>query len=497
MALISGLQKSCVICLGYMPDGQGKAIFTAECSHSFHFTCIANNVKHGNLLCPICRFKWKDIPFEMLNANVSDQTMPSSPQLDRFYDDEPLVDSTRPPSRAPLNLASVKAYTQHDVVPAQEFVPDFQVLIRVKAPPILFNDRAPIDLVLVLDVSMSMSGEKLMLLKRTACAIIGKLGYEDRLSIVSFSSSADRILPLCRMTSRGRAKAGAAIHSLRVFSGTNIVEGLKMGERVLGECRERNPAATIIMLSDGKDTYSSGLTFPNQFLNHLTRSPVHIFGFGHDHDSSIMHAISYASGGTYSFIESISMVEDAFARCISGLLIVVAQEFHLTVASTSPGVKLGSIHSGSYASAIFGQGLKGVISVGDLCANEDKEFLIYLSVPICPIGVEKTQLLHIACYYKDSSKTAIELRGERAEILRPRILSPLNHIIGVEVDRQRNRLALVESIVEAQRIAKSGNFEGSKGVLSNKRTLLMGSTSTQDGDDFCGCPKLDPSQIES
>uniref|UniRef100_A0A3Q7FHT9 RING-type domain-containing protein n=1 Tax=Solanum lycopersicum TaxID=4081 RepID=A0A3Q7FHT9_SOLLC len=54
--------ETCVICLGSIKAEKGKAIFTAECMHSFHFSCIGENVKHGNLICPICRSKWKEIP---------------------------------------------------------------------------------------------------------------------------------------------------------------------------------------------------------------------------------------------------------------------------------------------------------------------------------------------------------------------------------------------------------------------------------------------------
>ncbi|KAK6796457.1 hypothetical protein RDI58_004158 [Solanum bulbocastanum] len=67
----SKLQETCVICLGSMKAGKGKAIFTAECSHSFHFSCIGENVKYGNLLCPICRCKWKEIPFQFGTDDVT------------------------------------------------------------------------------------------------------------------------------------------------------------------------------------------------------------------------------------------------------------------------------------------------------------------------------------------------------------------------------------------------------------------------------------------
>ncbi|GAA0165144.1 ion channel [Lithospermum erythrorhizon] len=57
-------KKICSICLASMRRGDRQAIFTAECSHSFHFQCIASNVKHGNQICPVCRAKWKEIPIE-------------------------------------------------------------------------------------------------------------------------------------------------------------------------------------------------------------------------------------------------------------------------------------------------------------------------------------------------------------------------------------------------------------------------------------------------
>ncbi|KAI3515493.1 hypothetical protein L1887_14391 [Cichorium endivia] len=47
-----------------MKSTNGHAIFTVECSHSFHFNCITSNVKHGNRVCPICRAKWKEIPVD-------------------------------------------------------------------------------------------------------------------------------------------------------------------------------------------------------------------------------------------------------------------------------------------------------------------------------------------------------------------------------------------------------------------------------------------------
>ncbi|KAL2548924.1 Zinc finger (C3HC4-type RING finger) family protein [Forsythia ovata] len=520
--------STCAICLGNVTKGQ--AIFTAECSHSFHFSCIGNSVSHGNYSCPICRAKWNHIPFPMPNfdanihppqfptpfSDVSQQLVlpppPFEPESLVFADDEPLptitADPTSSASLAGLQSVNIKSIPERPAIAASESISQFAVLVGVRAPPLSDNarhlDRAPIDLVTVLDVSGSMHGSKLCLLKRAVHFVIDNLGPSDRLSIVSFSSAAQRIFPLRRMTDNGREDAKRAVDSLQARDLTNIVEGLKKGVRVLEERRQQNPVASIIFLSDGKDTcYHRSLlqtsSNPGQspgqnpgYLYLLPGSicprnrgsqdetqqqtfPVHTFGFGADHDPVAMHVISDESGGTFSFIESYEMVQDAFASCIGGLLSVVAQELRITVRSASNGVEIKSIPSGRYASEISDQGSQGVINVGDLYADEEKEFLVNLSVPVLR-GAEdeenegKTSLLDIVCSYRDVvSKEMVRVEGDLVEVHRPKVLSPSDMAVNLEVDRQRNRLWAAEGIAEAQRIAETGNLIGARAALSRRR----------------------------
>ncbi|GFP87371.1 hypothetical protein PHJA_000880800, partial [Phtheirospermum japonicum] len=120
------LQKACAICLGNVWNGQRQAIFTAECSHSFHFICIANSVRHGHYLCSICRCKWKEIPFQMPNPNINtpNRSLSHTPPLPkdnfvwphltsnlvRYSDDEPLLvnPTGNPSSPTPSDRVSIK-----------------------------------------------------------------------------------------------------------------------------------------------------------------------------------------------------------------------------------------------------------------------------------------------------------------------------------------------------------------------------------------------------
>lgn len=52
----------CVICLGAIGAGGGQAIFTADCCHTFHFSCITTIVSKGRRVCPLCNAQWRELP---------------------------------------------------------------------------------------------------------------------------------------------------------------------------------------------------------------------------------------------------------------------------------------------------------------------------------------------------------------------------------------------------------------------------------------------------
>lgn len=597
-------RRTCAICLDAMKPGHGHALFTAECSHTFHFPCIASNVKHGNRVCPVCRAKWKEVPFqgpptEALRAGIRISPVdwpqheswttvlhrlppprPPLPQAARhviepnvFNDDEPLelrtsgasrpeeedrnepnanismsvgssefVDSrgvttpeqTRGLERSEDDTKSVQLVTfpEFAAVPGPEACEKFTVLVHLKAPSSTAKqlhteqiertrnivnpsqasdtprDRAPIDLVTVLDVSGSMAGTKLALLKRAMGFVIHNLGPMDRLSVIAFSSTARRLFPLQRMSEGGRQLALQAVNGLVSTGGTNIAEGLKKGAKVLEDRREQNPVCSIILLSDGQDTYNVGnhrqspfLANPRRVLDFQSllpgsirqpsqqgdmRIPVHTFGFGTDHDSTSMHSISETSGGTFSFIETESVIQDAFAQCIGGLLSVVIQDMQVNIASASAGVQLSGIQAGSYTSDILENGQQGLVKIGDLYAEEERDFLVHVKLPAFTGPTDNMKVVKVSCSYKDPvSQETIVTPTRELSIERPDSVSSEQRVVSLEVDRQRNRLCTAESIAEARALADRGDLPGAQFVLGNRRTALQESSSAQAGDQLC------------
>ncbi|KAF5470721.1 hypothetical protein F2P56_011218 [Juglans regia] len=547
-------KRTCAICLTNMKPGQGHAIFTAECSHSFHFHCITSNVKHGNQICPICRAKWKEIPFQTpaydlshgrsrinpvsrpqddgwmtvrrrllpprLGTNGETSTIFQTPEPDVFDDDEVLdlqteitekrTSANEAADNNAIGIIDIKTYPEVSAVPRSASHNDFTVLIHLKAPitserqdrnrnqtellPVCQNSRAPVDLVTVLDVSGSMAGTKLALLKRAMGFVIENLGPSDRLSIIAFSSRACRLFPLRQMTDRGRRQALQDVNALISNGGTNIAEGLRKGAKVLVDRKWKNPVGSIILLSDGQDTYTvsnNGARAQTDYQSLLPLSichnngeglqiPVHAFGFGADHDAASMHSISEISGGTFSFIEAEGVIQDAFAQCIGGLLSVVVQELQIRVECVHLSLQLSSIKAGGYQTSIVADGRMGFIDVGVLYAEEERNFLVAVNVPVC--SSDEMSLLNVRCIYRDPITKAMVSLEEMNEvkIQRPEITSEL--VVSMKVDREQNRLRAAEAMAEARVAAENGDLAGAVSVLESCHRLLTETASARASD---------------
>ncbi|XP_076897277.1 E3 ubiquitin-protein ligase WAV3-like [Bidens hawaiensis] len=364
-----------------------------------------------------------------------------------------------------LQRVLMKTYTEVPAVPRSSTVDDFAVLINLKAP-VMASERAPVDLVTVLDTSGSMTGNKLSLLKRAMGFVIQNLGPGDRLSVVGFSTTAHRLFSLRKMSDTGKQHALQAVDSLVADGGTSIAEGLRMGAKVLNDRRDKNPVASMILLSDGQDGYcgtmsggwgsNSGGGQSRSNLRSLVPQgidvPVHAFGFGTDHDAVLMHSISEMSGGTFSFIETESVIQDAFAQCIGGLLSVVVKGLQVIVESANPSIGIQSLKTGSYTSHLAADRKSGRIEVRDMYADEERDFIVSVNIPkeMELTSCNETLLLKVHCSYTDPmTNETVNLVSENVTFERPECVGNEN-VVSIEVDRQRSRLQSAEAMAQAR-----------------------------------------------
>jgi Mg-chelatase subunit ChlD len=156
-------------------------------------------------------------------------------------------------------------------------------------------ERSGLDLVAVLDVSGSMGWDgnwKLDKLKTAMKFVISKLGAMDRLSIVSFSTAATKLCPLCSMTEASKAELTDMVENrLEAHGSTNMKDGLQTGLDVLdGRRTKSGRVASIILMSDGQQDQGDDADDARKVA--VGDVAVYTFGFGADQDAEALTCVA-------------------------------------------------------------------------------------------------------------------------------------------------------------------------------------------------------------
>ncbi|CAN6344633.1 unnamed protein product [Urochloa humidicola] len=287
-------------------------------------------------------------------------------------------------------------------VPRQKF----PVLLRVTAVEEKKNStphHVGVDIVALLDISGSMSGQKLDSLKEAMNIVINKLGPKDRLSIVPFESKVNRVTELTYMSGQGKNAAQDKIKELVAGGGNVMGEALDEGAKILrkrGEDEKSSRVGCIMFLSDGIDTDIFSARISGDF-------PAHTFGLGADHDPRVMKLIADKTSGTYSFVNNdVAKIKDAFELFIAGLTSVAATSVEITLRAHD-GASISEISSGGYRKEKSPDGGSGTIHIDNMSAGDKKNFIVYLQLQPTQEGNQK--LLTIGGRYKSPSSASKNL----------------------------------------------------------------------------------------
>ncbi|KAM3390196.1 hypothetical protein ACQJBY_012027 [Aegilops geniculata] len=423
-------------------------------------------------------------------------------QVAVYQDVEPLKHRAEGAPAAPTNGSLVlRTHCELPTLGRGASRDKFAVLVHARAPADVA--RAPLDLVTVLDVSGSMEGQKLALLKQAMGFVIDQLGPDDRLSMVSFSGEATRLIPLTRMTVAGKGSAKLAAEGIVVrWTGTNIAEGLRMGAQVLAGRRHKSFVASMILLSDGvyadmfvplgiikNGSAKDYMTLvPPLFMHAGTRpGPIHTFGLGTYIDAVAMHSIAEATGGTFSFIENQAGIKESFAQCIGGLLSVAVQEARISVTCLHRGVRVLELKSGCYGNHVGADGRAASIDVGELYDGEDRRFLVLMHVPRVRPTESVTRLVKVSCTYKDAATTQVAHVAAPAAVIKRLLELELTEIPApsIEVERERVRLAATQDMAAAQVAAEGAEYACAVRILDSRLKAVEKSAPGAAGDPRC------------
>jgi Ca-activated chloride channel family protein len=158
------------------------------------------------------------------------------------------------------------------------------------------------NVVLVLDVSGSMKGPKILNARNGALKLLAGLGDADRLSLLAFNNRVNWVEKDITMKDK-RDAAETQIKQLFAAGGTALYDAVAAAYQKLSENPQPDRISAVVVLSDGADTDSKlkleELLKTIRFDNETRTTRVFTIGYGADANESVLKQIADATQAKY------------------------------------------------------------------------------------------------------------------------------------------------------------------------------------------------------
>ena len=263
--------------------------------------------------------------------------------------------------------------------------------------------RTPVNVAIVLDKSGSMSGKKIARAREAATLAIDRLSSSDIVSVVTYDSTVNVLVPATKLTDKASVKA--AIERIQAGGTTALFAGVSKGAREVRKFLNRNRVNRVILLSDG--LANVGPSSPAE-LGDLGASlikegiSVTTLGLGLGYNEDLMVELAQKSDGTHAFVENANDLARIFKLEFGDVLSVVAQEVRVRIdcaAGVRPVRVLGR------DAEITGRTV--TVLLNQLYGQQEKYVLLEVEVP--PMPANRTlSLARVAVSYANMATKATD-----------------------------------------------------------------------------------------
>jgi len=344
------------------------------------------------------------------------------------------------------------------------------------------QQKSSMDIICVLDKSGSMMGTKISSLKNAMNFVINSLTDKDRLSIISFESDSTLIHGLLLMTPENKIKSKSLFANLFAQGGTNILNGMKHGNSILENRKQRNAATCMFLLTDGQDRQCTQEKLDLAKKMKIDGTSLFVFGFGSDHDSEHMTSIANAAEGTFTYIESDDVVTDAFGGTLGTIQGLSLHNINLNIQISERNVMIEKIIAGRYITSKSIDNRSGTISFANMYIGETRDVLLLLSIPSVDEPIQDYELFKAYATYYIQGESIVRDSNSIACNVDRKYINPSDSLLiqrDITVDIHLNRYACTTALTLALSQADNNNFNEAKITIQNALSILKSSISYQ------------------
>ncbi len=211
--------------------------------------------------------------------------------------------------------------------PADPANPDGYFLLLLAPKPGISDVILPKDVILVLDRSGSMEGEKFEQARQALQYILDHLNPEDRFNIIAFSTGMDSYARQLRPADEAN-EAAAWVDSLIAGGSTDINRALLEASAII----ETGRPTYLIFLTDGLPT--EGVVDSQQILENLKgAAPDNLrlfsFGVGYDVDTFLLDSLAQDHQGTSTYVQPGERLDEILSAFYSKISTPVMTDMEL------------------------------------------------------------------------------------------------------------------------------------------------------------------------
>lgn len=328
----------------------------------------------------------------------------------------PAVSHPNPPVKQPLSVAAPAGgpirfsgtLDRTAVVRGGDGIVRMELVMSAAPGSAAEGVRRPTDLVVVLDRSGSMAGDKMVHARAAVRQLLAQLTAGDRFALVTYSNDALVHIPLTQVDARTRPNLLLSVDSIAPDGGTNMASGLDRGFDLIEASRGADRVPHMLLISDG--LANQGDSSPDGLRGRAGRAAraelmLSTVGVGSDFNEQLMTSLADAGTGNYYYVQDTNMLSDVFAREFHAARETVASGLAVTVSPAS-GVKV--VDAAGYP--LESAGNQVVFRPGSLFAGQERRVWLTLAVPHDALGETNLGEFSLA-YTSGSERQSLSLEG--------------------------------------------------------------------------------------